>query len=38
MKLFEGRSGEQTTNHFLFNIFPFGGGVWGGAALKRQRK
>lgn len=22
------------TNHFLFNILAFGGGVWGGAALK----
>ena len=25
---------KQTTNHFLFNMFAFGGGVWGGAALK----
>ena len=27
---------KQTTNHFLFNIFAFGGGVWGGAALKAK--
>jgi len=33
-ELLKGRSGEQTTNHFLFNIFAFGGGVGGGAALK----
>ena len=34
-KLLEDEVAEQTTNHFLFNTFAFGGGVWGGAALKR---
>jgi hypothetical protein len=26
------------TIHFLFNILAFGGGVWGGDALKMERK
>jgi len=25
---------DTPNNHFLFNIFAFGGGVWGGVALK----
>jgi len=32
--LHEDEMAKQTNNHFLFNIFAFGGGVWGGVALK----